>query len=119
MVVLNSPSSSLKNNIEKLYWHIRPRARYVQEKFGALKSLLTRVAWPVSRCVRILPETFHDTDILLALFETSEALEKMKGVYVQNAQLGDPSSLEPQITETNQIIGRLTGELGKYEVIAA
>ncbi|XP_075869865.1 cdc42-interacting protein 4 homolog isoform X2 [Nelusetta ayraudi] len=47
--------------------------------------------------------------------DQSEALEKMKGVYVQNAQLGDPSSLEPQITETNQIIGRLTGELGKYE----
>lgn len=43
----------------------------------------------------------------------------MKGVYEQNAQLGDPSSLEPQITETAQNMGRLKGELAKYEVIAA
>nr|XP_019958710.1 PREDICTED: cdc42-interacting protein 4 homolog isoform X3 [Paralichthys olivaceus] len=47
--------------------------------------------------------------------DQSEALEKMKGVYEQNAQLGDPSSLEPQITETTQNIGRLKGELTKYE----
>ncbi|KAM4604055.1 thyroid hormone receptor interactor 10b isoform 2-T2 [Polymixia lowei] len=47
--------------------------------------------------------------------DQSEALEKMKGVYEQNPQLGDPSSLEPQITETAQNIGRLKGELTKYE----
>lgn len=69
--------------------------------FGALKS-----------------STFQNADIWLALFERSDALEKMKGVYEQNAQLGDPSSLEPQITETAQNIGRLRGELAKYEVIA-
>lgn len=40
----------------------------------------------------------------------------MKGVYVQNPQLGDPSSLEPQISETAQHIGRLRAELAKYEV---
>lgn len=42
----------------------------------------------------------------------------MKGVYEQNPQLGDPSSLEPQISETAQLIGRLRGELAKYEVNA-
>lgn len=40
----------------------------------------------------------------------------MKGVYEQNKNMGDPSSLEPQITETTQNIGRLRGELTKYEV---
>uniref|UniRef100_H3CS60 Thyroid hormone receptor interactor 10 n=1 Tax=Tetraodon nigroviridis TaxID=99883 RepID=H3CS60_TETNG len=47
--------------------------------------------------------------------DQSEALEKMKGVYGQNPQLGDPSSLEPQISETAQHIGRLRGELAKHE----
>ncbi|KAG8014623.1 Cdc42-interacting protein 4-like protein, partial [Nibea albiflora] len=47
--------------------------------------------------------------------DQSEALEKMKGVYEQNPQMGDPSSLEPQITETAQNLGRLRGELTKYE----
>ncbi|XP_034043652.1 cdc42-interacting protein 4 homolog isoform X2 [Thalassophryne amazonica] len=47
--------------------------------------------------------------------DQSEALEKMKGVYEQNPQMGDPSSLEPQIIETSQNIGRLTEEIGKYE----
>ncbi|KAM9770479.1 thyroid hormone receptor interactor 10b isoform 1-T1 [Menidia menidia] len=47
--------------------------------------------------------------------DQSEALEKMKGVYEQNPQMGDPSSLEPQISETTQNIGRLRGELAKYE----
>uniref|UniRef100_A0A8C5D821 Cdc42-interacting protein 4 homolog n=1 Tax=Gouania willdenowi TaxID=441366 RepID=A0A8C5D821_GOUWI len=48
--------------------------------------------------------------------DQSDALEKMRGVYEQNPQLGDPSSLEPQISETSQNIGRLRGELTKYEV---
>ncbi|XP_037620924.1 cdc42-interacting protein 4 homolog isoform X4 [Sebastes umbrosus] len=47
--------------------------------------------------------------------DQSEALEKMKGVYEQNPQMGDPNSLEPQISETTQDIGRLKGELTKYE----
>ncbi|XP_071378935.1 cdc42-interacting protein 4 homolog isoform X2 [Centroberyx affinis] len=47
--------------------------------------------------------------------DQSEALEKMKGVYEQNPQMGDPSSLEPQITQTAHNIGRLRGELTKYE----
>lgn len=42
----------------------------------------------------------------------------MKGVYEQNPQLGDPTSLEPQISETTHHIGRLRGELAKYEVRA-
>lgn len=47
--------------------------------------------------------------------DQSEALEKMKGVYKQNPQMGDSSSLEPQITETAQSMSRLRGELAKYE----
>uniref|UniRef100_A0A8C1TTI8 Thyroid hormone receptor interactor 10b n=1 Tax=Cyprinus carpio TaxID=7962 RepID=A0A8C1TTI8_CYPCA len=48
--------------------------------------------------------------------EKSEALMKMKGVYEQNSQLGDPSSLQPQITQTAHDIARLRGELNKYQV---
>ncbi|XP_061536710.1 thyroid hormone receptor interactor 10b isoform X1 [Phycodurus eques] len=47
--------------------------------------------------------------------ETSEALEKMKGVYEQNPNLGDPSTLEPKIAETVQNMGYLRGEIAKYE----
>ncbi|XP_038141235.1 thyroid hormone receptor interactor 10b isoform X1 [Cyprinodon tularosa] len=47
--------------------------------------------------------------------DQSEALDKMRGVYEQNPQMGDAQSLEPQITQTNQNIGRLRGELAKYE----
>ncbi|XP_067296608.1 thyroid hormone receptor interactor 10b [Pseudorasbora parva] len=47
--------------------------------------------------------------------EQSEALMRMKGVYEQNSQLGDPSSLQPQITETAHNIARLRGELSKYQ----
>lgn len=42
----------------------------------------------------------------------------MKGVYAQNPQMGDPTSLEPQISETTHHIGHLRGELAKYEVRA-
>ncbi|XP_043969981.1 cdc42-interacting protein 4 homolog [Gambusia affinis] len=48
--------------------------------------------------------------------DSGEALEKMRGVYEQNPQMGDPSCLEPQITQTSQNIGRLRGELAKYEM---
>uniref|UniRef100_A0A3B5A7A3 Thyroid hormone receptor interactor 10 n=1 Tax=Stegastes partitus TaxID=144197 RepID=A0A3B5A7A3_9TELE len=60
---------------------------------------------------------FPNNNSFLPLCDLSDALEKMKGVYEQNPQMGDPSSLEPQITETAQTIGRLKGELAKYEVI--
>ncbi|XP_059410962.1 thyroid hormone receptor interactor 10b [Carassius carassius] len=48
--------------------------------------------------------------------EKSDALMKMKGVYEQNSQLGDPSSLQPQITQLAHNIARLRGELSKYQV---
>ncbi|XP_055014290.1 cdc42-interacting protein 4 homolog isoform X2 [Boleophthalmus pectinirostris] len=47
--------------------------------------------------------------------DSSEALEKMKVVYANNPGLGDPSSLEPSISETAQKIGKLRGEIAKYE----
>uniref|UniRef100_A0A3B4AT48 Uncharacterized protein n=1 Tax=Periophthalmus magnuspinnatus TaxID=409849 RepID=A0A3B4AT48_9GOBI len=48
--------------------------------------------------------------------DSSEALEKMKVVYANNPGLGDPSSLEPSISETAQKISKLRGEITKYEV---
>nr|XP_057944051.1 cdc42-interacting protein 4 homolog isoform X2 [Doryrhamphus excisus] len=47
--------------------------------------------------------------------EESEALEKMKGVYEHNPELGDPSTLEPQMAQTAHSMGHLRGELAKYE----
>lgn len=60
---------------------------------------------------------FQNNNAFLHLSDLSDALEKMKGVYEKNPQMGDPSSLEPQITETAHNIGRLRGELTKYEVV--
>ncbi|KAJ8367074.1 hypothetical protein AAFF_G00331290 [Aldrovandia affinis] len=47
--------------------------------------------------------------------DQSEALVKMKDVYEKNPQMGDPSSLEPQISQTDHNMERLRGELQKYE----
>ncbi|KAM9454978.1 thyroid hormone receptor interactor 10b [Clarias gariepinus] len=47
--------------------------------------------------------------------DRSEALNKMKRVYEQNNQLGDPASLEPQITQTTQNISRLKADLSRHQ----
>ncbi|XP_049601457.1 cdc42-interacting protein 4 homolog isoform X1 [Syngnathus scovelli] len=47
--------------------------------------------------------------------DQSEALEKMKGVYEKNPDLGDAGSLLPQINHTNLNIERLRQEQNKYE----
>ncbi|XP_073319994.1 cdc42-interacting protein 4 homolog isoform X2 [Pagrus major] len=70
---------------------------------------------PEQRKKRLQAKIDDITKDLQKAQDQSDALEKMKGVYEQNPQMGDPSSLEPQITETTQNIGRLRGELAKYE----
>ncbi|XP_040892527.1 cdc42-interacting protein 4 homolog isoform X1 [Toxotes jaculatrix] len=70
---------------------------------------------PEQRKKRLQAKIDDITKDLQKTQDQSEALEKMKGVYEQNPQMGDPSSLEPQMTETAQNIGRLRGELAKYE----
>ncbi|KAM9315109.1 thyroid hormone receptor interactor 10b isoform 2-T2 [Pholidichthys leucotaenia] len=70
---------------------------------------------PEQRKKRLQAKIDDLTKDLQKTVDQSEALEKMKGVYEQNPQMGDPASLEPQITETSQEICRLKGELGKYE----
>ncbi|XP_077590667.1 cdc42-interacting protein 4 homolog isoform X3 [Stigmatopora nigra] len=47
--------------------------------------------------------------------DQSEALGKMKDVYEKNPDLGDVTSLAPQINQTNLNIERLKGEQNKYE----
>ncbi|KAK2502136.1 hypothetical protein MC885_010563 [Smutsia gigantea] len=44
-----------------------------------------------------------------------EALKKMKDVYEKTLQMGNPTNLEPQITETLNNIKRLKLEVQKYE----
>ncbi|XP_012921440.1 cdc42-interacting protein 4 isoform X5 [Heterocephalus glaber] len=49
------------------------------------------------------------------ILDLVEALKKMKDVYEKTPQMGDPASLEPQITETLRNIERLKLEVQKYE----
>nr|XP_054608024.1 formin-binding protein 1-like isoform X2 [Nothobranchius furzeri] len=44
-----------------------------------------------------------------------DALNKMKDVYEKNPQMGDPSSLQPKLSETNCNIQRLRSEIHKNE----
>ncbi|KAJ8264174.1 hypothetical protein GJAV_G00146040 [Gymnothorax javanicus] len=47
--------------------------------------------------------------------DQSQALEKMKDVYEKNPQMGDPTSLEPQISQTAVNLEKLRGEMQKYK----
>ncbi|KAM4751279.1 thyroid hormone receptor interactor 10b [Anableps anableps] len=70
---------------------------------------------PEQRKKKLQAKIDEITKELIKEQDSGEALDKMRGVYEQNPQMGDPSSLEPQITQTSQNIGRLRGELAKYE----
>lgn len=45
-----------------------------------------------------------------------DALNKMKDVYEKNPQMGDPSSLQPKISETICNMEKLRSEIHKNEV---
>ena len=45
-----------------------------------------------------------------------DALNKMKDVYEKNPQMGDPSSLQPRISETICNMEKLRSEIHKNEV---
>ncbi|XP_031666886.1 cdc42-interacting protein 4 homolog isoform X1 [Oncorhynchus kisutch] len=70
---------------------------------------------PEQRKKRLQSKIDDITKELQKELDQSEALEKMRGVYERNPQMGDPASLEPQITQTSQNVGRLRGQLTKYE----
>ncbi|CAL1600849.1 unnamed protein product [Knipowitschia caucasica] len=70
---------------------------------------------PEQRKKKLQAKIEESTKELQKAQDSSEALEKMKSVYATNPGLGDPSSLEPSISETAQKIGKLKGELVKYE----
>ena len=46
-----------------------------------------------------------------------DGLMKMKQVYEANPALGDPMSIQGQLTENGQKLDKLRGELKKYQVI--
>uniref|UniRef100_A0A8K9UI29 Thyroid hormone receptor interactor 10 n=1 Tax=Oncorhynchus mykiss TaxID=8022 RepID=A0A8K9UI29_ONCMY len=71
---------------------------------------------PEQRKKRLQSKIDDITKELQKELDQSEALEKMRGVYERNPQMGDPASLEPQITQTSQNVGRLRGQLTKYEL---
>lgn len=82
-----------------------------------IQQLCSDLKQQLNKCSQIDFLKHHIPQTLTPL-SLSEALEKMKGVYEQNPQMGDPSSLEPRILEMTKDTGRLRGELAKYEVIA-
>uniref|UniRef100_A0A668ACY4 Formin binding protein 1 n=1 Tax=Myripristis murdjan TaxID=586833 RepID=A0A668ACY4_9TELE len=45
-----------------------------------------------------------------------DALTKMKDVYAKNPQMGDPTSVDPRLTEIGQNIEKLQHEVQKFEV---
>ena len=51
-----------------------------------------------------------------ALFSHRDALTKMKDVYVKNPQMGDPTSVDPRLSEIGQNIEKLQFEVQKFEV---
>ncbi|XP_062290093.1 formin-binding protein 1 isoform X2 [Scomber scombrus] len=44
-----------------------------------------------------------------------DALTKMKDVYIKNPQMGDPTSVDPRLTEIGQNIDKLQSEMQKFE----
>ncbi|XP_037620922.1 cdc42-interacting protein 4 homolog isoform X2 [Sebastes umbrosus] len=98
---------SIKPRISTLKILHKQRTPHAAEDFSHLP--------PEQRKKRLQGKIDDITKELQKTQDQSEALEKMKGVYEQNPQMGDPNSLEPQISETTQDIGRLKGELTKYE----
>lgn len=47
---------------------------------------------------------------------TRDALTKMKDVYIKNPQMGDPTSVDPRLTEIAMNIEKLQSEVQKFEV---
>lgn len=45
-----------------------------------------------------------------------DALTKMKDVYIKNPQMGDPTSVDPRLTEIATNIEKLQSEVQKFEV---
>ncbi|TKS68516.1 Cdc42-interacting protein 4 -like protein [Collichthys lucidus] len=117
-----SSTSLVLSGLEMLSLKTTPKESNQQPPDSSLNPPKVRAKlWPFSkkhkRKKRLQGKIEDITKELQKAQDQSEALEKMKGVYEQNPQMGDPSSLEPQITETAQNLGRLRGELAKYEVI--
>lgn len=102
-------SDAIHTNTTSLQ-HVFPTCKHSCQTLLSLSAALHK------RETSLISADIYQTITLFSLFDLSDALEKMKGVYAQNPQMGDPSSLEPQISETAQNIGRLKGELAKYEV---
>uniref|UniRef100_A0A8C9WZG8 Thyroid hormone receptor interactor 10 n=1 Tax=Sander lucioperca TaxID=283035 RepID=A0A8C9WZG8_SANLU len=99
---------SIKPGISTLKILHKPHLAHAAEDFSHLP--------PEQRKKKLQAKIDDITKELQKTQDQSDALEKMKGVYEKNPQMGDPSSLEPQISETAQNIGRLRGELAKYEM---
>lgn len=55
-------------------------------------------------------------ELTLICTSLRDALTKMKDVYIKNPQMGDPTSVDPRLTEIGQNIEKLQSEMQKFEV---
>ncbi|XP_051559717.1 thyroid hormone receptor interactor 10b isoform X2 [Myxocyprinus asiaticus] len=102
-----------KVRIKQLF-HKKNKITSPDKTMPSLVKDLSRL--PPDKRRKCLQEKIDDVNKELQIeTEQSEALMKMKGVYEQNSQLGDPSSLQPQIIQTAHNIAKLRGELNKYQ----
>nr|XP_057906261.1 cdc42-interacting protein 4 homolog isoform X3 [Doryrhamphus excisus] len=103
------PMDLLGKNRSKNFWLFSKKTKpVVTEDFTHLPPEQRR-----KRLQQKLDEIGRD---LQKEIDSSEALGKMKDVYEKNPQLGDPTSLASQISQTAQNIERLRGEQSKYEI---
>ncbi|XP_050963853.1 thyroid hormone receptor interactor 10b [Labeo rohita] len=116
--VVRAPASDNQPKVRiKQLFHKKNKFQVTSPDKNTPPSLEDLSRLPLDQRRRRLQEKIDDIQKELQReTDQSEALMRMKGVYEQNSQLGDPSSLQPQITQTAHNIAKLRGELNKYQV---
>lgn len=99
--------------------HLPPeqRRKRLQQRIDELSKELQKEMDQRWSLIIIYPEQLFSCLFNSCLFLSfRDALNKMKDVYEKNPQMGDPSSLQPKISETICNMEKLRSEIHKNEV---
>nr|XP_004655072.1 cdc42-interacting protein 4 isoform X5 [Jaculus jaculus] len=107
LAILSEISKSVKPRLASFRSFRGSRGAVVSEDFSHLP--------PEQQRKRLQQQIEERNRELQKEVDQREALKKMKDVYEKTPQMGDPTSLEPRITETLNNIERLKLEVQKYE----
>ncbi|XP_015419829.1 PREDICTED: cdc42-interacting protein 4 isoform X2 [Myotis davidii] len=107
LAILSELSKSVKPRLASFRSFRGSRGTVVTEDFSHLP--------PEQQRKRLQQQLEERNRELQKEIDQREALKKMKDVYEKTPQMGDPTSLEPQIAETLNNIERLKLEVQKYE----